>query len=91
MIGQTALSLSHDFPQKILRTCLDLGNTVSSSLDFANIINLNSKVVSLASNLKPAGPGPCINPPSLPKVTGLSSYVLRHLLSTTHRVMVEVF
>jgi hypothetical protein len=53
--------LSHSIPYKILPDLLD--HPVFTSLDFATVIFLQSKVVSLASNPQPGGPGLCIYVP----------------------------
>jgi hypothetical protein len=41
----------------------EIDHPVFTSLDFATIILLQSKVVILASNPQPGGPGPCIYVP----------------------------
>jgi hypothetical protein len=62
------------------------------SLDFVTIF-VYSKVISLASNSQPGGPGPCIY---VPQWQGCPLITPRHqapfsLPSTTHRGKVEVF
>jgi hypothetical protein len=57
----TNSSSSH--PSLVRQICVESDRQDFTSLDFATIIILQSKVVSLASNLQPGGSGPCIYVP----------------------------
>jgi hypothetical protein len=87
IIGKTALFELQPSLEDSARSV----HPVSTSLDFATVIFLQSNV-SLASNAQPGGPGLCLCPP----VTGWPSYTPRHRVpfsspSTTRRAMVEAF
>jgi hypothetical protein len=88
IIGKTALIE----PQSSLEDSVRF-DLVFTSLYFATIIILQSKVVNPASNPQPGGPGLCIY---VPPVTGWPRYTPRHRFpfsspSTTRRGRVEVF
>jgi hypothetical protein len=52
------------FLRNFCQICLELDHPVFTSLDLATAMFLQTKVVSLASNLQPGGPGLCIYVPS---------------------------
>jgi hypothetical protein len=63
-IGKNALFEPQPSLEDSVRfVCRESDHPVFISLDFATRIFLQSKVVSLASNPQPGGPGPCIYVP----------------------------
>jgi hypothetical protein len=57
IIGKTAFFLAVAFLRRFCEICLELGHPVFISFYFKTILFLSQKVISLAFNPKPGGPG----------------------------------
>jgi hypothetical protein len=57
VIGKTALFLATAFLRRFCHICLELDHPVFTSLDFATVICVQSKVISFAFNPQLGGPG----------------------------------